>query len=105
MTLVVVNTTTTLGWFGRRKREHVYLKEGDVLVTREDMEDMLPELATDDPRVAVMTSGGVVGWLFTDEVDSIQEEDNDEIHQASSHVRGQERSQDPLGGADPEADR
>ena len=103
--LVVVNTTTTLGWFGRRKREHVYLKEGDVLVTREDMEDMLPELATDDPRVAVMTSDGVVGWLFTDEVTLITEEDNDQVHQASPHGGGQERSQDPLRGADQEADR
>ena len=103
--LAVVNTATTLGWFGRRLQAHVYLKEGDVLVVREDMEDMLPELNNDDPRVVVMTSDGVVGWLFKDEVDPITEEDNDPIHQASPHRGGLERSSDPLGGADPEADR
>jgi hypothetical protein len=103
--LAVVNTATTLGWFGRRNREHTYLKEGDVLLVREEMEDMLPEIATEDPRVVVMTSSGVVGWLFMDEVDLITEEDNDPVHQASPHRGGQERSPDPRGGADPEADR
>ena len=103
--LAVANTITTLGWFGRKSREHVYLKVGDVLVVREDMDDMLPELNTDDPRFVVVISDGVVGWLFKDEVDPITEEDNDPIHQASPHGGGHERSPDPLGGADPEADR
>ena len=121
MTLVIANCRTTLGWFGGTKYskagddEHVnvwtahrYINPKDVLVVRRDKASLLPELPDDgwsDSRIAVMTAEGHVGWLFVDEVDSIQEEDNDEIHQASSHVRGQERSQDPLGGADPEADR
>jgi hypothetical protein len=114
VTLVISNCSTTLGWFGgtkfgaldgRIRVAHRYIKPGDVLVVREDLATLHPELVKEDPRIAVMTSVGHVGWLFADEVDSIQEENNDEIHQASSHVRGQERSQDPLGGADPEADR
>ena len=105
MLAVVINHGTTLGWFGKRTRSHLYLKEGEVVMTREDMEDMLPDLAIEDPRVVVVTSDGVLGWLFKDEVDPITEEDNDPIHQASPHGGGHERSPDPLGGADPEADR
>ena len=78
MSMVIANCSTTLGWFGGRKRspnDHRYIKPGDVLMVREDLEELLPELNTDDQRIAVMTAEGHTGWLFADEVDLEQDEE------------------------------
>ena len=116
MMLAVITELTTLGCLEtlatKEEWDYPTLQEGDVVMLRPD----LWHLARLDARnrCAVMVGGGRIGWLYRDEVmplesgsedNETQEEDNGEVHQASSHVRGQERSQASLRGSDPAADR
>ena len=119
MRLAVLTEMTTLGRLdvlhpSSELWDYPTLHVGDVVVIRPDLWHYVANRLDSMNRYVVMAGGGRIGWLYRDEVlaledsaedNETQEEDNDEVHQASPHRGGQEHSQDPLGGSHPAAYR